>query len=85
MRAKTKLLTVFAGILGFVACTPNLYFIDRHTVMEVEASGEWPSLDEDVFKTTKKKGVTYFEKSQDTKRKQKIFNTLDGEYTTKTF
>ncbi|MBP9709280.1 MAG: hypothetical protein KBD78_16720 [Oligoflexales bacterium] len=61
------------------SCAPNLYFVDRHTVMEVEAAGEWPELDQQIIKQNKAKGVTYYDKDQDTRRKKRIFNSLHGE------
>ncbi len=35
-------------IVGFClsACVPDIYLIDRQTVLELEASGAWPELDQ---------------------------------------
>lgn len=61
------------------ACTPNLYFIDRHTVMEEEAAGDWVDLESNMLKDLKKPGTTMIEKDMDNSRKQKVFSSLNGE------
>ena len=42
-----KSLFIIAMCFGFSACVslPDVYLIDRHTVMESESSGEWPELE----------------------------------------
>lgn len=38
--------TYFIAILGlFTHCTPSIHLIDRQTVLELEASGDWQELD----------------------------------------
>lgn len=34
-----------------LSCTPSIHLIDRQTVMETDASGEWPDTDERSFYT----------------------------------
>lgn len=43
-----KFILVIVLCLGFSACVnlPDVYLIDRHTVMESESSGEWPELEQ---------------------------------------
>ena len=39
------------GVASFVmstGCTPKVYIIDRPTLLEAEAAGEWPELEEAV-------------------------------------
>lgn len=78
---RTFTILVVVSQTAFLMCAPPLYFIDRHSVMEVEAAGEWPELDQEMMEVSKKPGVTYYEKDQNTDRKNRIYNTLNGEST----
>ena len=37
-----------AALVMFTGCTPRVYIIDRPTLLEAEATGEWPELEEAV-------------------------------------
>ncbi len=68
---------------GLAGCTPNIYFIDRHTIMEEEASGEWPQVEREFGSKTPKKGVTFFTKEPMNEKKQAVYRVLNGEYVSK--
>jgi hypothetical protein len=43
----SKVLTSFTIFLSATtSCSPNVYLIDRQTILEIEASGDWQELDE---------------------------------------
>ena len=61
--------------LGFLSsCAPTVYLIDRQTVLELEASGDWQDLDNVYQKNQLATGPLPLEKTQ-TKLSQ---NTLFG-------
>ena len=66
------------GIM-FTACAPKIYVIDRHTIMEKEAAGEWPSLEKRLLEKSKKKGPSFFQKDQGNRSKKRLLNVLNGE------
>lgn len=61
---------------------PDVYLIDRHTVMEAEASGEWPQLDQRFRQEAIKPGPTNLEKEGSNQRKDRVYQVLNGEFTT---
>lgn len=61
---------------------PDVYLIDRQTVMEAEASGEWPKLDERFRKEVPLKGPTPLAKEPSSKRRDRAFRVLNGEFPT---
>ncbi|HFE37794.1 MAG TPA: hypothetical protein ENK06_05165 [Gammaproteobacteria bacterium] len=72
------------GLLSLSACVslPDIYLVDRHTVMEAEASGEWPVL-EDRFKAAGvQKGPVNLAKEPGKRRRDDAFNMLNGEFST---
>lgn len=77
---------IFTGIifLALTACIslPDIYLIDRHTVMEAEASGEWPQLEERFRQTALSKGPTNLAEEPSGRRRERAFRVLNGEFTT---
>jgi hypothetical protein len=71
----------FAAMLGIAtACTfkaPNV--IDRHTIMEDEAAGEWPDFEKDSRERTETMGPTAFQKVDNSAKKARLYNVLNGE------
>lgn len=45
-------------------CAPTIYMMDRHTIMEEEASGKWPDLENELLLRAKKKGPTILQKEK---------------------
>lgn len=67
--------------LQITSCaTIEVYQIDRHSIMEEEAAGEWPSFDKKYLKSSQAKGAQFFPKEPDSKRKQRVFTVLKGEF-----
>ena len=70
----------FALVMSSTSCSPSLYFIDRHTVMEEEAAGEWLDLEQELLQNSKRPGATPLEKSTDQKKRQRVLSVLSGEF-----
>lgn len=69
-------------LLSLSACVslPDIYLVDRHTVMEVEASGEWPELEQRFLSNSVNKGPVNLAKEPNEKRQDKAFNMLNSEF-----
>jgi len=57
----------------------EVILIDRHTVMESEASGEWPQIEKRLHLH---KGPIPLSDVNDSKRENKAFKVLNGEFST---
>jgi len=76
-----KIVSVLA-VLSLSACVtlPDVYLVDRHTVMESEASGEWPELEQRFKKQSLSKGPVNLAKEPSERRRDRAFNMLNGEF-----
>jgi len=59
--------------------TINVVLIDRHSVMESEASGEWPHVEE---RLQLHKGPIPLRDVNESKKEQRTFKVLNGEFPT---
>jgi len=77
-----KKYTLWFALLSLSSCIslPDIYLVDRHTVMEVEASGEWPELEQRFLSNSVNKGPVNLAKEPNEKRQDKAFNMLNGEF-----
>ena len=73
---------VILACFSSTACVsiPDVYLIDRHTIMESEASGEWPQLEERFRKQALSKGPVNMAIDPSSKRKERAFQVLNGEF-----
>jgi hypothetical protein len=55
-------------------CLPNVYLIDRQTVLELEASGDWQELDEAYQKQGMNPGPQPLESTRDRVDSRQIFS-----------
>lgn len=62
------------------ACVPDVYLVDRHTVMEMEASGDWPQLDKVFYEHVQTAGPVPFINDPESARKKRVKNMLNGEF-----
>jgi len=62
----------------FGACVPKVYVIDRQTVLEDEAAGEWPEFERELLKKSKAHGPTPFSKVPTSKNRERLYNVLNG-------
>ncbi len=79
-----KRLGIIVAAISMSSCIslPDVYLIDRQTVMEAEASGEWPQLEERFTHTTPKTGPTDLATEPSSKRRDRAFRVLNGEFPT---
>ena len=75
-----KVILLFSSILLVSGCgsLPNVYLVDRHTIMESEASGEWPELEKRFTEKSLSAGPVAFEKD-DTEKKPAAHIILNAE------
>jgi len=83
MRLVVRISTLFIASVALSACIslPDVYLIDRHTVMEAEASGEWPQVDQRFREQAIKSGPTALEADPDSARKARSLEVLNSEFT----
>lgn len=74
------LAAVSAGTLLLSGCIPDVYLVDRHTVMEMEASGSWPELDKVFYEDVQTAGPVPLINDPESKRKKRVKNVLNGEF-----
>lgn len=55
----------------------EIILIDRHTIMESEAAGEWPQIEKRLHLN---KGPIPLSDLNDSKREDRAFKVLNGEY-----
>jgi len=74
--------TLILCIITLSGCVqiPDVYLIDRHTVMEEEASGEWPQLEQRFSQLAVKPGPTNLTKEPSSQRRERAFRVLNGEF-----
>ena len=67
---------ILCGSLGLLlsACIPDVYLIDRQTVLELEASGEWKELDQKFQAKTLNQGPIPLEETTDAIKQRQIFS-----------
>ncbi len=79
-------LLLVALLLGGSGCAirvPDIYLTDRHTVMESEAAGEWPQIDKRLRRDLHK-GPVVLPPQEESRRQQRAFRILNGEYPSST-
>jgi len=86
MRIISRISTLLITSVALSACIslPDVYLIDRHTVMEAEASGEWPQIDQRFRQQAIKPGPTALEADPGSPRKARSLEVLNSEFTSNT-
>ena len=67
------------AIVFITACAPKIYLIDRQTVFEQEAAGEWPDFEREIYGNSIVSSPIAFPSTPITARKQRLYNVLNGE------
>ena len=73
---------ISAPVLAFLmlaGCAPAFYLVDRQTVLEDEAAGEWPDFEKQILGKTEARTPTAFPATAESGRKSRLFNVLNGE------
>jgi hypothetical protein len=76
-----------AAVLAFASmslsgCAAKVYMLDRQTVLEEEAAGEWPDMETRLKKQAKISGATPFPAVEQSAAKKRRYSVLNGEATT---
>jgi len=84
MRINYKRILLILSILFISGCslTPsvNIVLIDRHTVMESEAAGDWPQMENNLHLN---KGPIPLADVNESQRENRALQVLNGEFSTK--
>lgn len=64
--------------LALTACVPKIYVIDRQTVLEDEAAGEWPQFEQRLIRQTQEKTPTPAAKVRDSEGKRRLYKVLNA-------
>lgn len=64
--------------LSCTFCAPKVYVIDRQTVLEEEAAGEWPEFDKDLLKKNSSAGAIPLGTAPLNARRARLYNVLNG-------
>lgn len=79
LEKKMKHTWLLLGICALGACAPQIYVVDRHTVLEEEAAGEWPDFERNALERSTQSGPIPFRKTPAGPKKKRLYNTLNGE------
>ena len=73
-------LAFFLGlILVLAGCIPKIYVIDRQTVLEDEAAGEWPEFESRLLGPGQARTPTPSARTRESERKARISRVLNGD------
>jgi hypothetical protein len=64
---------IFAATMFFAGCAPTVYLIDRQTVLEIEASGDWQELDQKFHQNQLTSGPLPLEKTHEKAESSSIY------------
>lgn len=67
-------------LLSVCGCVPNIYLIDRPTLMEEEAAGAWPELGTSFEKTQARNSPEPLTPNQVRRKNDRVMQTLPGEF-----
>ena len=71
--AAVVVLVSFAG-----ACTPKIIVMDEQTILEKEAAGEWPQLENLLLENATVQGPTPISRTAVTAKKARLYTVLNG-------
>lgn len=72
---------MFTGCSGLInKLVPDVYLVDRHTLMEADAAGEWPELESRLIKQGIKSASEPYAGLNEQLDEQTSFRALNAEY-----
>jgi hypothetical protein len=77
MKRSTVSLTALIALVS--ACTPTLYMVDRPTLIEEQAAGEWPDLERESEAHALKTQPEPLTPQQMGRKDERVLQTLEGE------
>lgn len=76
---KSLFFIAIAASLAIAACSPKFYLVDRQTVLEDEAAGEWPDFEKQIIQGSLASEPTPFPTVAESAREARLYNILNGE------
>lgn len=76
-----KHFTIFAvatAALCLAGCAPKIYVIDRQTVLEQDAAGEWPDFEKLALRDSIQTTATALATTPPSASRQRLFRLLNG-------
>jgi len=74
-------LLMFTVLCCSSCATIKIYQIDRQTVLEDEAAGEWPEFEKEILQKSEASTPTPFPVVAENSSRARLFNVLNGELT----
>ena len=65
--------------LALAGCAPKIYLIDRQTILEEEAAGEWPDFEKEFLDHAEASGPTPFQKVPVNEHKTRLYTILNAD------
>lgn len=79
MKKLSKTVLYFILSVVYAGCVPKFYVIDKPTVFEAEASGQWPDVNQNMRTQIAKKGATFLKTREKSEKRDRAMNNLSGE------
>ncbi|MBF0207680.1 MAG: hypothetical protein HQK53_12400 [Oligoflexia bacterium] len=67
-------------LLGVSSCAPTIYYVDRATVMETEAGGDWPDFEKGMLEKSEKIGATFLAPDRESIKEKRFNQILNGSF-----
>jgi len=80
MSSKTKNCLGFCFASLLIACVPDVYLIDKQTVLETQASGQWPELDRIFYEQAVSAGPAPLEKTANRQDSRQLFQMTHSDH-----
>lgn len=65
--------------IGAAACAPKIYVVDRQTVLEQEAAGDWPEFDKELIAKSLSRGPAPLGKTAPSPQQRRLYNVPNGD------
>jgi hypothetical protein len=66
-------------LMALCACAPKVYVVDRQTILEEDAAGEWPQFEKELLKKSKSAGPVPFSHVPLNASRARLYNVLNSE------
>jgi hypothetical protein len=70
---------ILIAMLVLTACAPKVYVVDRQTILEEDAAGEWPQFEKELLSKSKSAGPVPFSRVPLNESRARLYNVLNGE------
>jgi hypothetical protein len=67
------------NLMTQLGCSPKIYLIDRQTVLEEEAAGEWPEFEKDLLEKSKSGNPSLLPKTTTSTQDNRSYHVLNGD------